>query len=137
MKRNILLYILGLEGIGGISGGLLLLIAPDGSLLQMPVGVMHGIFPNFLIPGLLLTGLGIITLSAFMAVFKRNSKAWLLSGLSLVGYTIWFIVEIIVLQQINWLHIVSGFPVLIGIWAALPLIPSQRQKIFNKDNIYE
>jgi hypothetical protein len=53
----------------------------------------------------------------------RSKIDWLLAGLALVGFAIWFAVEISVLRQLHWLHIMWGIPVLIGIWSALPLIP--------------
>lgn len=40
--------------------GSLLVGAPDGRLMDMPVGMMHGVFPNFLIPGLIVLGMGIL-----------------------------------------------------------------------------
>jgi hypothetical protein len=127
MKRIILLFVLALEGLGGISGGGLLVAAPDGRYMKMPVEIMHGAFPDFFIPGLILTGMGILTSAAFIAVLLRSKIDWLLAGLALVGFAIWFSVEILVLRELHWLHIVWGTPVLIGIWAALPLIPEERK----------
>jgi hypothetical protein len=63
-------------------------------------------------------------------VLRRGRYDWILSGLALVGFAIWFAVEIAILGQLHWLHIVWGTPVLVGIWAALPLIPeSKRMKL--------
>lgn len=122
MKRLLLLIILALEGLGGILGGILLAIAPDGHLMQIPVGMMHGAFPDFFVPGLILTGMGLLTSLAFLAVLRRQRTDWLLAGMALVGFVIWFAVEIAILREVHWLHIVWGIPVLIGLWAALPLI---------------
>lgn len=123
MKRIILLIVLALEGVGGVLGGILLMAAPDGHLMQMPVELMHGTFPNFFIPGMILTGMGILNLAAFVSVLLRSRIDWIMAGLALVGYFIWFTVEIAILHELHWLHIVWGTPVLIGIWAALPLVP--------------
>lgn len=127
MKRIILLTILALEGLGGILGGILLATAPDGHLMKIPVMVMHGTFSNFLIPGIILTGMGILTSAAFIAVFVKSRIDWFIASVALVGLTIWFAVEIAILRQVHWLHIVWGVPVLIGIWAALPLIHEGRK----------
>lgn len=122
-QRVLLLTVLGYEAAGGLSGGSLLVAAPDGSLMDMPVDIMHGVFPDFFVPGLLLIGLGILNVAAFIAVWRRADLDWLLSGLALGGLTIWFLVEIAVLRQVHWLHAMWGLPVLFGIFAALPLIP--------------
>lgn len=127
MKRIILLTILAYEGLGGILGGILLISAPDGHLMKMPVELMNGAFPDFFIPGLILTGMGILTSCAFFFVLLKNRIDWIMAGLALVGFTIWFAVEIAVLQELHWLHIMWGVPVLVGIWAALPLIPEARK----------
>lgn len=129
MKRILLLLILAIEGLGGILGGLLLAIAPDGRLMEMPATMMRGVFPDFFIPGLILTGMGILTTTAFLAVYIKSRYDWILSGLALVGFAIWFAVEIAILREVHWLHIVWGTPVLVGIWAALPLIPKDRKLV--------
>jgi len=126
MKRIILLFVLAYEGIGGILGGSFLVAAPDGRLMNMPVGILNGVFANFLIPGLILLGMGILTSAAFFSVLLRRKYDWVMAGLALVGFAIWFGVEIFILGQVHWLHIMWGVPVLLGIWAALPLIPENR-----------
>lgn len=123
MRRIILLFILAVEGIGGILGGVLLVLAPDGRLMKMPPEMMNGVFPDFLIPGTILTAMGILTTTAFIAVFKRSKIDWIMAYLALIGYTIWFAVEITILRELHYLHIVWGTPVLVGLWAALPLLP--------------
>ena len=55
-QRITLLSILGYEGAGGLVGGALLVAAPDGRYMDMPVDIMHGAFRDFLIPGILLIG---------------------------------------------------------------------------------
>jgi len=121
-QRITLLIVLGYDGAGAILGGILLVAAPDGRLMDMPIDIMHGVFSNFLIPGFILVGLGILTTSAFIAVLRRTRIDWLLSGLALGGLAIWFIVEIVILQEFHWLHAMWGLPVIVGWMVALPLI---------------
>jgi membrane protease YdiL (CAAX protease family) len=121
-QRIILLTVLGYEGAGAVLGGILLVAAPDGRLMDMPVEMMRGVFPDFLIPGLILTGLGILNVAAFVAVWRRSHVDWILAGLGLGGLAIWFIVEIAILQGLHWLHGMWGLPVVAGILVALPLI---------------
>jgi len=125
LQRIILLTVLAYEGWGGITGGILLMTSPDGSSMKMPVELMHGVFSDFLIPGIILHAMGLLTGAALIAVWTRSKTDWLLSGLALVGFAIWFAVEIAVLRELHWLHAIWGLPVLLGIWAALPLIPKK------------
>ncbi len=129
LQRITLLTVLAYEAWGVITGGMLLITSPNGSSIKMPVEIMHGVFPNFLIPGLILHAMGLLTASALIAVWLRSKADWLLAGLALVGFIIWFAVEIAVLRELHWLHIMWGVPVLIGIWAALPLIPNSYQSL--------
>jgi hypothetical protein len=125
-QRIALLIILAYEGLGALAGGSLLVAEPDGRLIDMPVEIMHGVFSNFLIPGLILTGLGILNMTAFVAVLRRTRIDWLLAGLGLGGLTVWFIVEIIVLKEFHWLHAMWGLPVLVGCLVTFPLVLSRR-----------
>ena len=44
--RSILLAVLGYEAAGCLLGGSLLVAAPDGRLMEMPVDIMHGVFQD-------------------------------------------------------------------------------------------
>ncbi len=123
-QRIILLIVLGYEGAGALAGGILLIIAPDGKLMDMPVQIMHGFFQDFLIPGIILSGLGILNTAAFIVVLRRTKSGWLLAGLGLGGLAIWFVTEIIILKELHWLHAMWGIPVLIGCIVAFPLVTS-------------
>jgi hypothetical protein len=122
-QRITLLVVLGYETAGALSGGFLLALAPDGRLMDMPIEIMHGFFKDFLLPGIMLIGLGILNASAFIGVLLKNRYGWLLSGLALGGLVIWFTVEIIILQEVHWLHAMWGLPVIIGCLMIIPLIP--------------
>ena len=120
--RIALLVILGYETAGALSGGSLLAASPDGRLMDMSVSIMNGFFPDFLIPGIMLIGLGILNLAAFIAFLRRAQIAWLLTGLALGGLAVWFITEIIILREFHWLHAMWGIPVLAGCLLALPMV---------------
>lgn len=123
--RVTLLIVLGYEAAGGLLGGALLVAAPDGRLMDMPVTMMHGAFPDFLIPGVILLGLGVLNAFAFVAVLRRSTRDWLMAGLGLGGFFVWFVVEIIILRELHWLHLMWGTPVLWGWIALIPLIVSR------------
>lgn len=121
-QRIILLIVLAYEALGCLLGGILLILAPNGKYMDMPVDMMHGVFSDFLIPGIILFGLGILNAFAFLKVFSRSGSDWFMAGLAMGGLFIWFVVEIIILQELHWLHLMWGFPVLLGWVVTIPLI---------------
>jgi hypothetical protein len=121
-QRIALLGVMGYEAAGCLLGGSLLVAAPDGRLMDMPVDIMHGVFKNFLIPGIILVGLGVLSTFAFISVWRKNHSDWVMAGLALGGLYIWFVVEIIILQELHWLHLMWGLPVLLGWVVTIPLI---------------
>jgi hypothetical protein len=122
LGRTILLSVLGYEAAGCLAGGSLLIAAPDGRLMDMPVEMMCGAFSNFLIPGIILFGLGVLNTLAYISVLRKRNADWFTAGLALGGLFIWFAVEIIILQALHWLHLMWGMPVMIGWVAAIRLI---------------
>lgn len=114
-----------LLGIGAFIGGGLLILAPDGSLLSMPLSLLkYSTFHSFLIPGIILfLGLGCYPL--IVAAFLINEKpfrpaevfnlygnthwAWMHS--LYVGFTliVWLIIEMYILQVIAVVHLVYLF----------------------------
>jgi hypothetical protein len=123
-QRVILLSVLGYEGAGCLAGGGMLIAQHDGHLMKMPVSLMHGAFPNFLIPGIILFLLGILNSIAFMAVLHRRNADWFWAGLATGGLLIWFWVEIAILLELHWLHAMWGLPVVLGTIMAVLLYAS-------------
>ena len=121
-QRMILLSVLGYEALGCFFGGSLLIAAPDGRYMDMPVEMLHGVFADFLVPGIILFGLGILNTLAFVAVLRKTASDWIMACLALGGMATWFVVEIIILQELHWLHLMWGLPVLLGCVLAIPLI---------------
>jgi hypothetical protein len=120
--RIILLIVLGYESAGCLLGGAMLMAQPDGHLMKMPVDMMHGAFVDFLVPGIILFGLGILNTIAFLSVLRRSGFDWFLAGLALGGLFIWFWVEIAIIRELVWLHAMWGIPVLLGWVVLIPLI---------------
>lgn len=124
-QRIVLLIVLAYEALGCLLGGGLLMMAPDGRLMDMPVELMHGTFRNFLIPGCILFGLGILNTIAFGKVLSRGKTEWIMSWLALGGLSIWFWVEIAIILELHWLHAMWGLPVVLGGIVAVPLLPRE------------
>jgi len=123
-KRIALLIVLAYEGLGSLAGGALLVAQPDGRLMSIPLAILHGVFADFLIPGIILFGLGVLNLVAFVAVLRRSRLDWLAAGVALGGLAIWFVVEIAIVRELVWLHAMWGLPVILGLAVALPLLPA-------------
>jgi len=121
-RRRTLLAILAFEALGALIGGPALMAGPDGRFMNIPIEELHGTFSSFLIPGLLLTFLGVLNAVAFVAVLQRAPSAWLWAGLALCGFFIWFVVELSITGLQSWAQVAWGLPVPFGVLLALPLL---------------
>ncbi|QAA21806.1 hypothetical protein [Sporolactobacillus terrae] len=112
-------------GIGALFGGGLLMIAPDGSLLGMPLSLLkYSSFNTYLIPGaILFFALGVypvlvavflmtekpLRLAETVNLYKETHWTWMHSlyiGFILI---IWLTIEIYILQGIAIVHLVYMF----------------------------
>ena len=78
LSVKLLSFLLVFLGINGLIGGIPFLLAPDGHLLQMPFSHLKNTpFPDFTIPGLLLTiFLGLYPLAAAYGLWRRPAWHW-------------------------------------------------------------
>jgi len=54
-SRNILIFLLAFLSLGAIGGGGVLIISPNGELIEMPLSMLNGSpFESFLLPGIIL-----------------------------------------------------------------------------------
>ncbi|WP_100486280.1 hypothetical protein [Sporolactobacillus pectinivorans] len=141
-KKTISCYVLiilhFLLGIGAFIGGGFLILAPNGSLLSMPLSLLkYSSFHSFLIPGIILfLALGVYPLlvAIFLIsekpfpvaeafnLYKNTHWAWIHSFY--VGFIliIWLTVEIYILQGIGIVHVIYMF--LAVAIQAVTLLPS-------------
>ncbi len=122
-QRIALLTVLGYEGLGALVGGSLLVASPDGRYMDLQVGVMHGTFRDFQLPGIILVALGLLNIAAFVDVLRKVRADWIAAGLAIGGLMVWFFVEVVILRELHWLQVMWGFPVIMGAIVALPLVP--------------
>jgi hypothetical protein len=108
--RTLAIALLLFNGLTACFGGWLLMTRPDGSSLGMTVNILqYSPFSNFLIPGIVLfVANGLFSfIVAWLAI--RNHpyalKLIILQGGILVG---WIIVQMIMLREINYLHVIYG-----------------------------
>lgn len=128
-QRITLLSVLGYEGLGGIAGGALLIASPDGRYMDMPVDMMHGTFGDFLIPGIILFGMGVFTVTSFFSVLRRSYNDWFMAWTAIIGWAIWFWIEIAIILELHWLHAMWGLPVILGGVAAVSLLPARDEQL--------
>ncbi|TGA98884.1 hypothetical protein E4665_06030 [Sporolactobacillus shoreae] len=141
-KKNISCYVLivlhFLLGIGAFIGGGLLILAPDGSLLSMPLSLLkYSSFHSFLIPGTILflvLGVYPLLVAIFLIIEKPFSAAdvfnlykethWAWSHSLYIGFIliVWLTVEIYILQGIGIVHVIYMFLALAI--QAVTLLPS-------------
>jgi hypothetical protein len=126
--RRVVLFVLAFEALGSFIGGPMLIAAPDGGLMHIPVEEMHGLFPHFLVPGMLLTALGVLNGVAFFVLLRWRPSAWLWVGLALGGFLVWFAVELSVMGAKSWAQAVWGIPVPVGIIAGWPLVAARLRR---------
>ncbi|MBK8228024.1 MAG: hypothetical protein IPK70_12740 [Flavobacteriales bacterium] len=103
--RAALLVIQGFLALNATIGGLLLMLAPDGSLLQLPRDFMHStLFADFFWPGAILFGvLGLGHAVGLVLTLRRSaaaSRAALILG---AGTLIWIGVQVL-MTELFWLQ---------------------------------
>lgn len=144
--RNLLISLLVFLGAGALFGGGILMIAPDGSLIGMPVSILrHSPFTDFLIPGVILfVVLGIVPVLLAIAlvkqpaskvaerinIFKDMQWTWsfcIYIGVILIG---WIQVQMVLLSAVHWLHTLYMFLSILIIITAL--LPGMR-RLYKKD----
>lgn len=130
-----------LLGIGAVFGGGLLTLAPDGSLLSMPLSLLESSpFQSYLVPGILLLvliGIYPLLIVAFLIsekplpvaetfnLYRDTHWAWMHS--LYVGFIliIWLTVEMYMLRAIYLVHVFYMFLALTIL--AVTLLPSVKQ----------
>ncbi len=133
VEKRIYLFLLILHafvGIGALFGGSGIIIDPSGKFYGITVEVLkNSPFQNFLIPGLILffiIGLGNVIVA--ILALKNNKYQAYFSGVMGCALMIWIIVQCIMIEDINSLHII--FFLLGLIEALLALLLAFKQNLF-------
>lgn len=117
--------------ISALPGGAMFILAPDGSLLQMPIQqIEHTIFKNYLIPGLVLFFANGV-LSFLIAIAGIKKMKIFPSALTLQGVIvmIWIIVEIVVIKETQFLQLL--YAVLGVVLTLLGILLTNKTKAHN------
>ena len=107
--KTVLFLLVSFIAITATLSGLLLISQPDGSILKLPLSLLEGTpFNTYLIPGLLLVVfVGIVNLLAVFFNLKSHQSRydWAMAGG--VSVVVWILSQLILIQTVNWLHVVS------------------------------
>ena len=105
-RGRLLMALTGFGGITALGGGLGLLTLPPGSAAVPPLSALqHTPFTSFLIPGLLLMGLGGVQLAGALSLWRRAPWALALTVVAGGGMVVWIVVQAALLRELNWLHV--------------------------------
>jgi hypothetical protein len=81
--------------VSAVIGGALLVARPDGSLLKLDVGLSEGTFASWLIPGVLLIGLGFVHAGAALLMQRKNRYDTTLSAFAGAVLVIWIAAQVV------------------------------------------
>jgi len=95
-----------LIGVGAIASGALMVIAPDGRLMQMPVDMLKGSpFQNYLIPGIILLLIhGVGNTASAVFCFRRRRLAGFAGMFFGFALVIWLFVQVSMIGGGHWLQ---------------------------------
>ena len=97
--RGALLVLSAFVAVNALVAGPLLAAAPDGHLLGLPQEDLEGSpFATFLVPGLLLTGIGAAHAAAFALQLRRRPRAWFWTGFAAGALVVWIGVQLFIIQ---------------------------------------
>lgn len=108
--RILLLVLLLFHGLSALFGGGVLIAAPDGSIIGLPLYLLADApFTDFLIPGIILfTVLGLGSSIGWILVYRRSSWAPLWVVALGVATVIWIVTQMIMLHGADILHAIYG-----------------------------
>jgi len=106
--RFALLTLLLFNGLSALFGGSLLIAAPDGSLLGLPLSLLARTpFRDFLLPGIILfTVLGLGSCIGWGLVYRRMWGAARWAQVVGLATVIWIITQVLMIHGIDVLHVI-------------------------------
>ncbi len=108
--RTTLLALLLFNGLSALFGGSVLVVAPDGSILGMPLSLLAGTpFTDFLVPGLILfIVLGLGSCIGWWLAVRRSHYAVRWVQVVGLGTVIWIVTQMIMVHGVSVLHMIYG-----------------------------
>ena len=134
--RRIAIVWLFIIGLNALAAGYSFMVEPSGADIGIPLSYLqYAPFKNFFIPGLVLfitIGVGCM-LTAFFALKNFNFYPHVLfaQGCILLG---WIVIQMLMLRDLNWLHIVCGSSGIAWMVMGLQLVKGKTD-VWNKAKI--
>ncbi len=121
--KTLLFVLSGFIGFTALLSGLLMVVYPDGSLINLSIALLEGTpFKDFQVPGLLLALLvGGVNCMALFFNIQKNQKRFNWSIAGGVILCLWIIVQMMLIHSVYWLHIVYLILGLLAILTGLHL----------------
>lgn len=125
MLRRCLIGLVIFDAISAIIGGFALFLAPDGSILRMPVSfIADSPFKDYFIPGLILAFLvGGSALIASISLLAKSDWSFVLTLISGAALSVWIITQV---MMIGFHHPIQPFYGLIGLAIIILLLISRK-----------
>lgn len=108
--KFIAILLLLLNGIGAFIGGIPMVMHPDGSANGIDLKYLeHSPFNDFLIPGIILVlCIGVLSIAVCIWLyFDLRHHSWWVMGEGII-LTVWIQVQMVMLREVNILHIIFG-----------------------------
>ena len=120
MMRWILFALLLFNGISAVVAGAMLVYAPDGSSLEMPLSWLdHSPFHSYRIPGLLLVSvIGLGSLVAAVVLLQRHRHTGRFAQVAGSALVIWIMVQMLMLRTVLPIQVTFLLVGLAIIWLA-------------------
>jgi hypothetical protein len=104
--KSFLFILVAFLGVTSTVSGILMISKPDGSILNLPPGLLEGTpFSDYLLPGIILTVfVGGVNLLAVYFNLERHPGRYnwsIAGGLMICG---WIVVQVILINTIHWFH---------------------------------
>lgn len=120
LHRRLLITLFGFIALTALAGGAELLAFARTGNRYVPLALLQGTsFATFLVPGVLLSGVGAIHVAAMLALWRHAHLAGDLALLASGAIAVWIVAEIAILQQLHPLHILYSLLSMICIGAAV------------------
>lgn len=132
MKKTIFILLGILQffiGLGAVAGGFLMIIKPDGSIMDMPPDMLKGSpFRDFLVPGIILFSVnGLGNLFAGIMSFRRLPLAGFAGIFFGLGLMIWIFIQVTMIGGGHWLQYLYFFLGLIELLLGIAVRESKKE----------
>ena len=110
LLRIAAIVLLMFNGVNALVGGFMMIVDPSGGKMQLPLSYLeHAPFSDFLVPGIVLfIANGLFSVAVVIAVFYKYRlycQLIMVQGAILLG---WILVQVLMVQQIFFLHYLMG-----------------------------